>query len=122
MDAEFAGHCLCAGQVSIHDPGKFDILRRVGLKVAIDACVIATEGSGADDSDAQHPAAIWHSAIVAQSVAGGKRQVNRGLTQINADQENVLVDCANQCFKIQRGIREIRVNPRFNTRKSLGRN
>jgi hypothetical protein len=46
----------------------------------------------------------------------------RGLTQINADQENVLVDCANQCFEIQRGICEIRVNPRVNTRKSLGRN
>src|SRR5664279_6019463 len=108
MDAKFAGYCLCAGEGGIDDPGKFDILRRVGLKVAIDARVIAAEGSGADDSDAQHLAAIWHSAIVAQSVAGGKKQVNRGLTQMNADQEKVLVDCANQCFKIQRGIREIR--------------
>src|SRR5664279_3240400 len=85
MDAEFAGHCLCAGEVSIHDPGKFDILRRVRLKVTIDARVIAAEGPGADDSHAQHPAASWHSAIVAQSVAGGKKQVNQRRAALHVD-------------------------------------
>src|SRR5664279_6459117 len=85
MDAKFAGYCLCAGEVGSDDPGKFDILRRVGLKVAIDARVIAAEGSGPDHSDAQHLAAIWHSAIVAQSVAGGKKQVNRRRAALHVD-------------------------------------
>ena len=63
--AELAGYCLCAREVGVHDPDKFDILRRVGLKVAIDARVIAAEGPGADDSDAQDVVAALHIRILA---------------------------------------------------------
>src|ERR1017187_10831226 len=67
--AEFAGYRLCAREVGVHDPDEFDILRRIGLKVAIDARVIAAEGPGADDSGAQDVVAALHIRILAYQCA-----------------------------------------------------
>ena len=59
------GERLRTSIIKIGDAGEFHSLRRVCLQVAIDPCMIASEGAAANHSNAQQIAAIWHPAIVA---------------------------------------------------------
>ncbi len=50
---EFIGYLAGARGIFVVDSDQFDLVPGIGLQLMIDARVVATEGPGADDSDAQ---------------------------------------------------------------------